>query len=155
MSLQNAGGVNLINISWTATTMTGVNQSYIIVFDAHIIKTTYLYHIFHQEITSADAIVNCGLHLAFVKAVNVAGESDPSNNVSIPSLSARVYNRKEGECPTPVWYCVTTLYGGHDLCNDIHKLEGSQFVPIQLQWAILSACIQSHSHVQVCLKCKL
>ena len=86
MSLQNAGGVNLINISWTATTMTGVNQSYIIVFDDHIIKTTYLYHIFHQEITSADAIVNCGLYLAFVKAVNGAGESDPSNNASIPSL---------------------------------------------------------------------
>ena len=86
MSLQNAGGVNLINISWTATTMTGVNQSYTIVFDDHIIKTTYLYHIFHQEITSADAIVNCGLYLAFVKAVNGAGESDPSNNVSIPSL---------------------------------------------------------------------
>ena len=86
MSLQNAGGVNLINISWTATTMTGVNQSYTIVFDGHIIKTTYLYHIFHQEITPADAIVNCGLYLAFVKAVNGAGESDPSNNVSIPSL---------------------------------------------------------------------
>ena len=66
--------------------MTGVNQSYIIVFDDHIIKTTYLYHIFHQEITSADAIVNCDLYLAFVKAVNGAGESDPSNNVSIPSL---------------------------------------------------------------------
>ena len=86
VSLQNVGGVNLINISWTATTMTGVNQSYIIVFDDHIIKTTYLYHIFHQEITSADAIVNCDLYLAFVKAVNGAGESDPSNNVSIPSL---------------------------------------------------------------------
>ena len=86
MSIRNAGGVNLINISWTATTMTGVNQSYIIVFDAHIIKTTYLYHIFYQEITSADSIANCGRFLAFVKAVNGAGESDPSNNVSIPSL---------------------------------------------------------------------
>ena len=29
---------------------------------------------------------NCGLFLAYVKAVNGAGESDPSNNVSIPSL---------------------------------------------------------------------
>ena len=66
--------------------MTGVNQSYIIVFDAHIIKTTYLYHIFYQEITTADSIANCGLYLAYVKAVNGAGESDPSNNVSIPSL---------------------------------------------------------------------
>ena len=86
MSLQNAGGVNLINISWTATTMTGVNQSYIIVFDTHIIKTTYLYHIFHQEITSVDSIANCGRFLAYVKAVDGAGESDPSNNVSLPSL---------------------------------------------------------------------
>ena len=86
VSVRNARCVNLINISWTATTMTGVNQSYIIVFDAHIIETTYLYHIFHQEITSADSISNCGLYLAYVKAVNGAGESDPSNNVSIPSL---------------------------------------------------------------------
>ena len=68
--------------------MTGVNQSYVIVFDTYIIKTTYLYHIFYQEITSADSIVNCSLYfkLAVVKAVNRAGESDPSNNVSIPSL---------------------------------------------------------------------
>ena len=86
MSIRNARGVNLINISWTATTMTEVNQSYIIVFDTHIIKTTYCYHIFYQEITSADSIANCGLYLAYVKAVNGAGESDPSNNVSIPSL---------------------------------------------------------------------
>ena len=48
-------------------------------------QNTYTYHIFHQEFTSdsADAIVNCGLYLAYVKAVNGA---DPSNNVSIPSL---------------------------------------------------------------------
>ena len=86
VSIQNARGVNLINISWAATTMTGMNQSYIIVFDEHIIKTTYLHHIFHQEITSADSMAICGLFLAYVKAVNGAGESDPSNNVSIPSL---------------------------------------------------------------------
>ena len=61
-----------------------MNQSYIIVSDAHIIKTTQLYHAFHPETTSADSIATCGL--AFVKAVNGAGESDPSNNVSIPSL---------------------------------------------------------------------
>ena len=86
MSIRNARGANLINISWTATTMTGENQNYIIVFDAHIIKTIYCYHIFHQEITSVDSLANCGLFLAYVKAVNEAGESDPSNNVSIPSL---------------------------------------------------------------------
>ena len=27
---------------------------------------------------------------------------------------------KEGEYPTSLWYCVTTPYGVHDLCNDIH-----------------------------------
>ena len=85
MSIRNARGINLINISWTATTMTGVNQSYVIVFDAHIIKTTQLYHVFHPETTSTDSIIaTCGF--AFVKAVNGAGESDPSNNVNIPSL---------------------------------------------------------------------
>ena len=66
--------------------MTGVNQSYITVFDAHIIQTTYPHHIFYQEITSAGPTANCGLFLAFVKAVNGAGESDPSNDVNIPSL---------------------------------------------------------------------
>ena len=37
----------------------------------------------NQQITSN---VSCGTFLAFVKAVNEVGESDPSNNVSIPSL---------------------------------------------------------------------
>ena len=32
---------------------------------------------------------------------------------------------REGEYPTSLRACVTTLYGGHDLCNDIHKLEAS------------------------------
>ena len=32
---------------------------------------------------------------------------------------------REGEYPTSRWACVITLYGGHDLCNDIHKLEAS------------------------------
>ena len=31
---------------------------------------------------------------------------------------------KEGEYPTSLWYCVTTLYGGHDLCNNIHIQSG-------------------------------
>ena len=119
MSIRNARGVNLINISWTATTMTGVNQSYIIVFDTHIIKTTYLYHIFHQEITSADSIANCGLYLAYVKAVNGAGESDPSNNVSIPSLpdigpvtaslTHQVW-KYDGEIRVNVSFVVSTMY---------------------------------------------
>ena len=32
---------------------------------------------------------------------------------------------KDGEYPTSLWYCVTTLYGVHDLCNNIHMLEAS------------------------------
>ena len=32
---------------------------------------------------------------------------------------------KEGEYPTSLWACVITLYGAHDLCNDIHMLEAS------------------------------
>ena len=88
VSVRNARGANLINISWTATTMTGVNQSYIIVFDAHVIETTHLTTSFikksHQQILFI--IANCDLYLAYVKAVNGAGESDPSTNVSIPSL---------------------------------------------------------------------
>ena len=40
------------------------------------------------------------------------------------SLISRVHNR-EGEYPTSLWACVTTLYGVHDLCNDIHMLEAS------------------------------
>ena len=86
MSVQTAGGVKLLNISWTVTIMTGVNQTYNIVFDALTIKTANTHHIFYQEITSADPMGNCGSFLAYVKAVNGAGESDPSNNVSIPSL---------------------------------------------------------------------
>ena len=36
---------------------------------------------------------------------------------------------KEGDYLTSLWYCVTTLYGVYDLCNDIH-IQGvvSQFV---------------------------
>ena len=30
---------------------------------------------------------------------------------------------KEGEYP--IWACVIKLYGGHDLCNDIHMFEAS------------------------------
>ena len=39
----------------------------------------------------------------------------------------RVYNRKKGEYPTTLWYCVTTLSRVHDLWSDIHMLEVSQF----------------------------
>ena len=48
------------------------------------------------------------------------------------SISACAYHSRQeyiierkGEYPTSLWACVTTLYGGHDLYNDIHRLEAS------------------------------
>ena len=63
-------------------TMTGLDQNYTITFDTYMVKTTHLYYIY-QPNTYA---VRCGIFLAYIKAVNGAGESDPSNNVTIPSL---------------------------------------------------------------------
>ena len=52
----------------------------------------------------------------------------PSKTMLAVYVPARVYNRKEGEYPTTLWYCVTTLSRVHDLWSDIHVLEVSQFV---------------------------
>ena len=71
----------LVNISWTATTMRGVDQNYIINLGALTVETTNFYYIYHQN--TSDSEVVC---IAFITAVNGAGESDPSNNVTIPSL---------------------------------------------------------------------
>ena len=71
------GGV--VNVSWTATITMGVDQTYIIVLDTVLFETTHLYYSFEANISAA----TCS---AYVIAVNRAGESDPSNNVSIPSL---------------------------------------------------------------------
>ena len=57
----------------------GVTHTYIIVFDACVAETTKPYYIFQKNTSDA----KCS---AYVIAVNGAGESDPSNNVSIPSL---------------------------------------------------------------------
>ena len=63
--------------------MTGVNQTYIIVFNDYRVEVV---NTFYQKLSPADPSTNCGLFLAYVIAVNGAGESDPSDNVSIPSL---------------------------------------------------------------------
>ena len=53
---------------------------------------------------------------------------------------------KEGEYPTSLWACVTTLYGVHDLCNDIHMLEASVLAVCghvakpQVQWSTNAGC---------------
>ncbi len=35
-------------------------------------------------------------------------------------MKSRVYNRREGEYPTPLWYSVTAVRQGYDLYNHIH-----------------------------------
>ena len=75
----------IFNISWTTTMITTrVDQTYVVVFESFIVETTQFYYVFQQN--KSDAKFECGYFLAYVKAVNGAGESDPSNNVSIPSL---------------------------------------------------------------------
>ena len=59
--------------------MIGVDQNYMIVLDMYTLETTQLYYIYQQNTSD----IKCS---AYVIAVNGAGESDPSNNVNIPSL---------------------------------------------------------------------
>ena len=46
-------------------------------------------------------------------------------NIFLKSSNKSIHVEKEGEYRTSLWACVTTLYAGHDLCNDFHKLESS------------------------------
>ena len=82
MSVQYTNVFGQINISWTATPVMGVDQNYTIYFDSQIVAHTSLLHYIYQQNTS-DSKIRCS---AYVTAVNGAGESDPSNNVTIPSL---------------------------------------------------------------------
>ena len=50
------------------------------------------------------------------------------------------YVIEEGEYPTSLWASVTTLYGGHDLCNDIHIESGFTDCPTTSH----SSCINLH-----------
>ena len=71
-----------INITWTASNIIEVDHNYTIQFDTHRAETTQFYFITELETFAS----HCGEFLAYVTAVNGAGESDPSNNVTIPSL---------------------------------------------------------------------
>ena len=71
-----------LNISWRATEVTGVIQNYTVYFKSHKVEITQLYYIYQLDTFTT----KCGEFLAFITAVNEAGESDPSNNVTIPSL---------------------------------------------------------------------
>ena len=70
-----------IKIYWTATSTTGVEQNYTICLKECTDETKHLYYIYHQN--KADSHIDC---FVYVIAVNGAGESEPSNNVTIPSL---------------------------------------------------------------------
>ena len=72
----------VINISLSATTLVGIDQNYSVFLESHRAETTQLYYI--TELSTLAS--KCGAFLAYVTAVNGAGESDPSNNVTIPSL---------------------------------------------------------------------
>ena len=75
--------LGIINISWIPSSELKVEQNYTITFDMNTstAKTTELYYLFEQDMS--DSHIECS---AYVTAVNGAGESDPSNSVTIPSL---------------------------------------------------------------------
>ena len=56
------------------------------------------------------------------------------------SKSIIIIIEKEGEYRTSLWYCVTTLYGVHDLCNDIHIQSGFTVCPTN-HTAAAATCI--------------
>ena len=83
VTVQYIEAFGLANISWTAATVMGVDQAYMIYFDSNLISilTEEYYYIYNHNTT--DSEITCSV---YVIAVNGAGESDPSNNVTIPSL---------------------------------------------------------------------
>ena len=81
--LEAAIEISIINITWTATNIFGVNHNYTIQFDTYSVETTQPYYT--MQVESISFASHCGEFLAYVTAVNGAGESDPSDNVTIPS----------------------------------------------------------------------
>ena len=84
VSIEYTEMVGYINISWTATTVPGVDQYFTVFFNSQKtdkVEAQLNYYIYQQN--TSDFQIRCS---ANVIAVNGAGESDPSNNVTIPSL---------------------------------------------------------------------
>ena len=84
VSVRNTEVAGQVNISWTATTVMGVDQKYTIFFGSQIAETAeahFNYYIYEQNTSNFN--IRCSV---YVIAVNGAGKSDPSNNVTIPSL---------------------------------------------------------------------
>ena len=82
VSLRSTGVDSRFNITWIAHPVMGVDQNYTIVFESHYAESREPYYVIHN----LHLATTCGVFLAYVQAVNGAGESDPSNNVTIPSL---------------------------------------------------------------------
>ena len=121
MSVQYTEVFGQVNISWTATPVMGVDQNYTVFFDSEIadtVKAQFNYYIYEQN--TADSKIRCS---SYVTAVNGAGESDPSNNVTIPSLpdigpvtaslSHQVWKSAGGEIMVNVSFRVSIMI--HDL----------------------------------------
>ena len=79
VSLSRINSQDIYNITWSVSVTTGVNETYLIIFDTFVVEPTQPYYTFQQNTSN----IQCNV---YIKAVNGAGESDPSNNVSIPSL---------------------------------------------------------------------
>ena len=84
-------GAGSVNISWNSSKLMGVKQNYSIIIkdvalseDVTITETVHPHYIFSGEMFA----VMCDMFVVSVKAVNGAGVSDPSNNVTfvLPSL---------------------------------------------------------------------
>ena len=86
MKLLDSEAAIVINISWSATTLVGIDQNYSVFLESHIELKLHSFTINITELSTLASIKLCGTFLAYVTAVNGAGESDPSNNVTIPSL---------------------------------------------------------------------
>ena len=86
-----------------------------ITFPTHVAKTTQLFYIYHQN--RSDSILDC---FTYVTAVNGAGESDPSNNVTIPSLPDIV--PVTTSLRHQVW-----KYGGQIMVNVFFEVSSAEF----------------------------
>ena len=62
-------------------------------------------------------------YMAYMCARATAGTTGRVSGLLLTCMSIG----REGEYPTSLWYCATTLSLVHDLCNNIHKLEVSQY----------------------------
>ena len=119
MSVQFTEVFRQVNISWTATPAVGVDQNYTIYFNSRLVVNSSRLCYTYQQNTS-DSKITCS---AYVTAVNGAGESDPSNSVTIPSLpdigpvtaslNHQVWKSADGEIIVNVSFKVTKMFNNN------------------------------------------